>query len=81
MNIKACRCESRGGKRERRRRDREEGRRRREKERERERKGETYALFPCPGVNVLPSARVTGSKGDPLAKTHFLNGKIGWETM
>ena len=49
--------------------------------REREREGETYALFPCPGVNVLPSARVTGSKGDPLAKTHFLNGKIGWESM
>ena len=24
-------------------------------------------------MNVLPSARVTGSKGEPLAKTHFLD--------
>lgn len=37
--------------------------------------GDTYALFPCPGVKVLPSSRVTGSKGDPLAKTHLLNGE------
>lgn len=38
-------------------------------------KGGTYALFPCPGVKVLPSSRVTGSKGDPLAKTHLLDGE------
>lgn len=36
----------------------------------------TYALFPCPGVKVLPSSRVTGSKGDPLAKTHLLDRKL-----
>lgn len=38
----------------------------------------TYALFPCPGVKVLPSSRVTGSKGDPLAKTHLLNEEDRW---
>jgi hypothetical protein len=32
----------------------------------------SYALFPCPGAKVLPSARVTGSKGEPLANTHLL---------
>ena len=30
-----------------------------------------YALFPCPGMRVVPSARVTGSKGLPLAKMAF----------
>ena len=34
----------------------------------------TYALFPCPGTNVLPSERVTGSKGEPEANTHLLQG-------
>jgi hypothetical protein len=34
--------------------------------------GKMYALFPCPGVNFLPSARVTGSKGEPDANTHLL---------
>ena len=29
----------------------------------------TYALFPCPGVNTLPSGNVTGPKGDPEANT------------
>lgn len=25
-------------------------------------------LFPCPGINVRPSSRVTGANGDPEAK-------------
>ena len=37
----------------------------------------SYALFPCPGVNDLPSARVTGSKGEPLANTHLLLSEKG----
>ena len=62
MNIKACRCESRGGKRERRRRDREEGRRRREKERERKggRDLRVVSLSRCERSAVSESHRVEG---------------------
>jgi hypothetical protein len=33
--------------------------------------GKMYALFPCPGENFCPLARVTGSKGEPEANTHL----------